>query len=94
MMRFRRGLTVHDRNKYRAEVLQREQDRAWLRASEHRLTDSCRRAMGVMQEDPALSRELHHACRGEEYPDGAGCLCLCHDEYPAGGVVTGFAVPG
>lgn len=87
-MRFRRGMTVLERRKYRDEVIKRELEAAYHRASVHRMSETCRRAMATTRSaNPELARELHEKCRAEE-PGGPGCLCEHHDE-DRGGVMAG-----
>lgn len=71
-------MTIHQRRKYREEVLARELERAYRQAAIYHLTISCRNAMAVAGQDPARARELHQSCIGEEWGH-PGCLCYCHD---------------
>lgn len=76
--KFRRGMTVLERRKYRDAALQRFLERAYKQAAEYRLTPQCQRAMWVTGTSPAAARAMHEMCTGEE-PGGSGCLCMCHD---------------
>lgn len=86
-LRFRQGMTVLARRKYRDQVLQRELDHAYARAARWRLSHHCHRAMVATGSDPEYARLQHSMCQDEE-PGRPGCLCQCHDEERAG-VVTG-----
>jgi hypothetical protein len=75
--RLRRGLTVLERDKLRAEILERQMRLAVTRAAEYGLTGMCREAMRLA-EAGERSGALHRSCGAEE-PGGLGCLCPCHD---------------
>jgi hypothetical protein len=86
-MRFRPGMTVQERRKYRDVVLERELALAYSRAAMFRLSYPCRRAMAMTGSHPEEARTQHSLCHDEE-PGRPGCLCQCHDEERSG-VVTG-----
>lgn len=80
-------MTIHERRKWREQVLAEELARAHRRAGFKRLTPSCIVAMELTGSKPAEARELHRSCKEEE-PGGKGCACLCHD------VITGEVSAG
>lgn len=86
-MRFRRGMTVLERQQYREEMLQRAVDRAVRQAQRVHRSLTCNDAMQAWGETAA---KLHGSCRGEE-PGGIGCLCECHDDHRSG-VESGTAI--
>lgn len=77
-VKFRRGLTISQRQKIRAAVLDREYRKAEDRARSCRRSVECVAAMANMAAHPATAREQHAACKAEEH-GGPGCLCECHD---------------
>lgn len=86
MQRFKRGMTIKDRQEIRNQVLMRELVKARIRAGEYRVSDKCVIAMEIMSTAPEMAREYHAKCTGEK-PGAPGCLCLCHDTR-TGGVTT------
>lgn len=84
--RFRQGMTVLDRRKYRDYVLKRELNLAYARAGKWRMSYRCQRAMAATGSDPEDARLQHSLCLDEQ-TGGRGCLCMCHDE-DRSGVVT------
>jgi hypothetical protein len=84
----KRGMTILERRKLRAEILEKEMARAYERAQGAGLTLVCRDAMRVTGSDPGMARGLHARCVGESSLTGGGCLCQCHDVI-TGGVAAG-----
>lgn len=84
-MRMKQGLTVHQRQKLREEILQSYLAKAQEDAANARLSITCRRAM---RETGNVAALLHEACKGEE-PGNGGCLCHHHDDYGRSGFESG-----
>lgn len=77
-----------ERRRLREEILARQLQKAHRIAANSRLSLTCQDAMKLTGSKPEYARHLHAACKGEEPPQGSGCLCLCHDVV-TGGVETG-----
>jgi hypothetical protein len=93
--RFCRGMTLRERQAYRAEILEREVERAHRAVSVYHISPQCREgnALNGTSASPELRKQAHDGCREEE-PGGSGCLCTCHDRAweEASGVASGTSI--
>jgi hypothetical protein len=90
------GMTIAARQQMRDQILENHLAQARYRASLEFHTDTCRRARTLEDfgstYEKSVTQELHQKCRGEEAGRGGGCLCTCHDEYPAAQTVSGVVI--
>lgn len=66
-MALERGMSATGRRELREQYRTQALAEAEVKAATAGLTVRCRDGH-------------HHQCVGESHPQGAGCLCICHDE--------------